>query len=76
MAKWVLMEWVSENARPQSIFGILDRDQLPELPAIEQEGRWQEIHELEPKLVPDVERAQQAISRAGYYLIGGAERFV
>jgi hypothetical protein len=52
MAKWVLMNWVSEKARPHSIFGIVDRDQLSEIPPLEEEGRWEEMRDLEPKLVP------------------------
>jgi hypothetical protein len=70
------MGWVSETARPHSIFGILDRDQLNEIPPLEEEGSWEELRDLEPKLVPDAERAGQAIAQAGYYLIGGADSYV
>ncbi len=76
MANWVLVGWVSETARPHSIFGILDRDQLNEIPPLEEEGHWTEMRSLEPKLVPDAERAGQAIARVGYYLIGGADTYV
>jgi hypothetical protein len=76
MANWVLMNWVSETARPHSIFGILDRDQLSEIPPLEEEGRWEEMRDLEPKLAPDAERASQATTRSGYYLIGGADTYV
>lgn len=60
MAEWVLMGWVSDTARAHSIFGILDRDQLAKIPPLEEEGQWKELTDLDPKLVPDAERAGQA----------------
>ena len=36
------LNWISETARPHSIFGILDRDQVKEIPPLEEEGEWQE----------------------------------
>ena len=75
MAKWVLMEWSGDNARPQSLYALFERGHARPLPDLGPSGEWRELRELESKLVPDAERAEQAIARAGYYLFGGQDHY-
>ena len=68
--QFVVMKWVSQEAMPNSIYGVFDNDNSRQLPSPSPTGHWQAFRVIDEKRFKFAREAREAIADFGYYLMG------
>lgn len=68
--QFAVMQWVSEFAKPTSMFGVLDKANPGKLPMLSPKGHWADYRTIDESRFKFAGDAKTAIATGGYYLMG------
>lgn len=68
--QFAIMQWVSEFAKPTSMFGVLDKGNPGKLPMLSTKGHWADYRTVDERSFKFSAEAKTAINATGYYLMG------
>ena len=68
--RFVIMTWVGDAARVESIFGVTDEEGSGKLPALSPYGHWADFRIIDETQFKFADEARASINKDGYYLIG------
>jgi hypothetical protein len=68
--RFAVMNWVSECAKPTTVFGVVDKDSSGDLPQLTSTGYWTAFCDLDEADFRFADAAREAIARHGFYVMG------
>jgi hypothetical protein len=72
--QFAIMTWVNTGASVGSINGVLDKDNLGQLPSLSKNGHWADVGTVDETLAPWSNEAKAAIAEHGYFLVSGTSK--
>ena len=68
--RFEILTWAGDDARPESIFGVIDEKGSGKLPALSPRGHWAEFGIVDETEFKFADEAKYSIGKDGYYLMG------
>jgi hypothetical protein len=68
--RFAIVTWAGDDARPESIFGVIDEKGSGKLPGISPHGYWADFRIIDEAQFKFADEAKKSIGKDGYYLMG------